>query len=298
MKRGPLCVLGCYILWGLLPVFWKTLSSVNSAYVLAARIVWSLVFLTAVLAGQRRLREAAAVLRDRSERRRLLLSGACICVNWGLYIWAVNSSHMLDASLAYYMNPIMVIFLGTLLFQEKLTRLQWLSVAVTFAGLITVIIRCRQFPWLAIMIGASFAFYGAVKKNVRAEAGISTFIETLFLTPAALIFMIAAEARGAGAVGVLHGAQWLLLPASGIATTVPLLLYSHGLKTTPLSVSGILMYVNPTLQLLISVLLYGEDFTATHAILFGFVWTGVALYLLSALLRGRERRKENPPCAS
>lgn len=296
MKRGPLYVLTCYILWGVLPVFWKLLAAVDSLYVLAGRIVWSLVFISAILAVRRGFGAVRAVLGDRRELGRLALAGIFVCVNWGSYIWAVNSGHMLDASLAYYMNPILAILLGTVVFRERLTGLQWLSVAVTFTGLVITILRYRQIPWVALIIGGSFAVYGAIKKGVHVDAGVSVFFETLVLSPFALVFMAVAEVRGAGAVGVLHGWQWLLLPAAGVVTTVPLLFFAKGIKSTPMTLSGILMYINPTLQLLLSVLLYQEAFTTTHAILFGFVWSGLALYLLSSLLRERKYKKEETPC--
>ena len=296
MKRGPLYVLTCYILWGVLPVFWKLLAAVDSLYVLAGRIVWSLVFISAILAVRRGFGAVRAVLGDRRELGRLVLAGITVCVNWGSYISAVNSGHILDASLAYYMNPILAILLGTVVFRERLTGLQWLSVAVTFTGLVITILRYRQIPWVALIIGGSFAVYGAIKKGVHVDAGVSVFFETLVLAPFALAFMAAAEARGAGAVGVLHGWQWLLLPAAGVVTTVPLLFFAKGIKSTPMTLSGILMYINPTLQLLLSVLLYRAAFTSTHAILFGFVWSGLALYLLSSLLRERKHRKEERVC--
>ncbi len=296
MKRAPLYVLTCYILWGVLPVFWKLLAAVDSLYVLAGRIVWSLVFISAILAARRGFGAVRAVLGDRRELGRLALAGIFVCVNWGSYIWAVNSGHVLDASLAYYMNPILAILLGTVVFRERLTGLQWLSVAVTFTGLVITILRYRQIPWVALIIGGSFAVYGAIKKGVHVDAGVSVFFETLVLSPFALVFMAAAEVRGTGAVGVLHGWQWLLLPAAGVVTTVPLLFFAKGIKSTPMTLSGILMYINPTLQLLLSVLLYQEEFTTTHAILFGFVWSGLALYLLSSLLRERKHKKEETPC--
>lgn len=296
MKKGPLYILGCYLLFGVLPVFWKLLEAVDSFYILAARIVWALAFMAVVLAVRHALPSAAAVFRDRREMGRLALSSVLIGVNWGSYIWAVNHHHILDASLAYYMNPILVILLGTLFFRERLSRLQWLAAAVTFTGLVVTILRYREVPWIALVISASFACYGAVKKNVRADAGTSVFVETLLLAPAALLYMLWADRQGMGAAGVLAGWRWLLLPAAGVVTTVPLLFYAKGLKETPLTLSGILMYINPTLQLLISVLLYGEEFTTTHAILFGFVWSGLALYLASMLWESRRHQKEISSC--
>ena len=296
-NRGPLCVLGCYVIWGVLPIFWHMLAAVDALYVLSARIVASVAFLLVLLAARRRLGTVVEACRDRGQMVRMMLSGVFICINWGVYIWAVNGGHALDASLAYYMNPILAVVLGTAVFGERLSPLQWLSVAVTFAGIVVTVVGHGQFPWMALVIGGSFAVYGAVKKGVRAEAEVSVLVETLTLAPFALAYLLWAEARGTGAVGVLSGWQWLLLPASGAVTTVPLLFYAAGMKTTPMSLSGILMYINPTLQLLLSVLLYREAFTATHAILFGFVWTGLVLYLAAGALERRRHRKEDVPCA-
>lgn len=282
MQKGPLGVLGCYILWGLLPIFWKQLAAVDSIYVLGCRIVWSAVF-TAVLLMFRKDRFAAVrkAFSDPGERKRLAASGITICINWGVYIWAVNNGHMIDSSLAYYMNPILAILLGTIVFRERLTRMQWLAVAVTFTGLVIAVIRYRQIPWIALIIGGSFAVYGAIKKKVYSDAITSCFIETILLTPVFLVLLVWMERQGSGAVGVLHGWQWMLMPVAGIVTSTPLLLFSAGMRTTSMSLAGILMYVNPTLQLLISVWLYHEEFTTTHTILFAFVWSGLVLYLIA-----------------
>lgn len=295
-NRGPLCVLGCYVIWGVLPIFWHMLAAVDALYVLSARIVASVAFLLVLLAARRRLGTVAEACRDRGALVRMMLSGVFICINWGVYIWAVNGGHALDASLAYYMNPILAVVLGTAVFGERLSPLQWLSVAVTFAGIVVTVVGHGQFPWMALVIGGSFAVYGAVKKGVRAEAEVSVLVETMTLAPFALAYLLWAEARGTGAVGVLSGWQWLLLPLSGIATTVPLLFFARGIKTTPMSLSGILMYVNPTLQFLVSVAVFREKFTAAYGVLFGLVWSGLALYLAAGFLRRRRERKEKAGC--
>ncbi|MFR1616478.1 MAG: EamA family transporter RarD [Dysosmobacter welbionis] len=296
-NKGSLYVLTCYVIWGLLPIFWKLLAQVDSLYVLASRIVWSMVLTGGILLLRRdRLAGVRAAFRDRREWGLLAAAGCVVCVNWGVYIWAVANGHMIDSSLAYYMNPILAILLGTVLFRERLTKLQWLAVAVTFAGLVITVIRYRQIPWIALVIGGSFAVYGALKKQVRSDAAVSTFVETLTLAPFALVLIFWMEAHGTGAAGVLSGWQWLLLPVSGVVTTVPLMFFAAGMKTTPMTLSGILMYINPTMQLLLSVALYGEAFTATHAILFGFVWTGLILYLISGARESRMHREEETPC--
>jgi len=236
------------------------------------------------------------VIRARREWLRLAVAGALVTVNWGMYIWAVNSSHIIDASLAYYMMNPMSALLGTVLFHEKLTKLQWFATALTVAGIVIAAARFGVFPWVALVIGGSFTLYGAVKKKVGTNANVSIFFETATVAPLALIWAVAAEIGGTGAGGVLHGAQWLLLPLSGVVTTIPLMLFAVGIKTTPMSLAGVLMYMNPTAQLLLGVLVYHEDFNATHGILFGFVWTSLVIFLISDRMKRRKMSKESKLC--
>ena len=211
-NKGPLYVLTCYVIWGLLPIFWKLLAQVDSLYVLASRIVWSMVLTGGILLLRRdRLAGVRAAFRDRREWGLLAAAGCVVCV----YIWAVANGHMIDSSLAYYMNPILAILLGTVLFRERLTKLQWLAVAVTFAGLVITVIRYRQIPWIALVIGGSFAVYGALKKQVRSDAAVSTFVETLTLAPFALVLIF-----------------WMALKSSGDTAGIP-----ASMRVTPASTS-------------------------------------------------------------
>ncbi len=296
MKRGALYVAACYAAWGVLPLFWKNLAAVDSVYVLSARIFWSMAMMLLLLTVRREWGGVREVLGRRRELLRLAGAGALITVNWGLYIWAVNNAHILDASLAYYMMQPLSAVLGTVLFRERLTRLQWLATALAAAGVIIASCRFGVFPWVAVVIGGSFALYSAVKKTVKTDANVAVFIETAVVTPLALLWIVVADARGVGGVGVLHGAQWLLLPLGGVVTTIPLMLFAIGIRTTSLSLSGVLMYMNPTLQLLLGVLAFHEEFTLTHGILFGFVWTSLAIFLISDHLRRKKTIKEIEPC--
>lgn len=296
MKRGALYVAACYAAWGVLPLFWKNLAAVDSVYVLSARIFWSMAMMLLLLTVRREWGGVREVLGRRRELLRLAGAGALITVNWGLYIWAVNNAHILDASLAYYMMQPLSAVLGTVLFREHLTRLQWLATALAAAGVIIASCRFGVFPWVAVVIGGSFALYSAVKKTVKTDANVAVFIETAAVTPLALLWIVVADARGVGGVGVLHGAQWLLLPLGGVVTTIPLMLFAIGIRTTSLSLSGVLMYMNPTLQLLLGVLAFHEEFTLTHGILFGFVWTSLAIFLISDHLRRKKTIKESEPC--
>ena len=277
MNRSSLQVLGCYILWGLLPVFWKLLAGVNSAYVLAQRIVFSCVFCLAVLLIKKNGRVVAAILRDKKQRRLYLCCGLLITVNWGVYILTVATGRILEASLAYYMNPLFSIVIGALIFKERLSAVQWVSVVLY-----------GSVPYLAVIIGLSFALYGALKKGIKAESEVSICMETLSVLPLALGFIVYAQLSGLTAYSSLSGAEMALLALSGVVTSVPLMLFAGGIKKTSITLSGILMYVNPTLQLLLGVFAYGEEFTRANAVTFAFVWAAVLLFVADSL---RHRKK-------
>lgn len=288
MNRSTLQVLGCYILWGLLPVFWKLLAGVNSAYVLAQRIVFSCVFCAAVILLRKRGAAVAAILRDKKQRGRYLLCGVLITVNWGIYILTVASGRILEASLAYYMNPLFSVVIGAMVFKERLSVLQWVSVGLACIGVGYSVAVYGSVPYLAVIIGLSFALYGALKKGIKAESEVSICMETLSVLPLAVLFILYAQFSGLTTYASLSGGEMALLVLSGIVTSVPLILFAGGIKGTSMTVSGILMYVNPTLQLLLGVFAYGEEFTRANAVTFAFVWLAVILFV-GDNLRGRKR---------
>ena len=288
MNRSTLQVLGCYILWGLLPVFWKLLAGVNSAYVLAQRIVFSCVFCAAVILLRKRGTAVVAILRDKKQRGRYLLCGVLITVNWGVYILTVASGRVLEASLAYYMNPLFSVVIGEMVFKERLSVLQWVSVGLACIGVGYSVAVYGSVPYLAVIIGLSFALYGALKKGIKAESEVSICMETLSVLPLAVLFILYAQFSGLTTYASLSGGEMALLVLSGIVTSVPLILFAGGIKGTSMTVSGILMYVNPTLQLLLGVFAYGEEFTRANAVTFAFVWLAVILFV-GDNLRGRKR---------
>ncbi len=279
--KSGLYVLLCYILWGLLPIFWKLLSHLNPIYVLCSRIVWSLVFCFIILYLKRELNVIKDVLSNKKLLLKLMLSGVLLSINWGSYIWAVNSNHVLDASLAYFINPLITVILGFIIYREKLTVIQWISVIVAFIGILVPIAHEGTLPYLALIIGGSFSLYSALKKDIKLNSEISNFMETLAVTPIALFIIIYFEIQGMGSIGALSGGQFILLPISGIVTSIPLLLFAAGIKNISMSLSGILMYINPTLQFLVGILLYNESLTNVNIITFIFVWIALLLFIIS-----------------
>lgn len=290
MNRSLLNVLGCYILWGLLPIFWKLLAGVNSAYVLAQRIVFSCVFCLAVILIRKNGGEIGKIIKNKSERRKFFLCGILISINWGVYILTVAMGRILEASLAYYMNPLFSVLIGAIFFKERLSRVQWASVALAFAGVMFSVIRYGEVPYLAIIIGLSFALYGALKKGIKADSETSICMETMAVLPIALVFIAYAQFSGFTTFSSLTTAEALLLIATGPITSIPLMLFAKGIKETSIVTSGILMYINPTLQLLVGVFIYNEAFTQTNAITFAFVWTAVILFVFDSL---RKHKKVN-----
>lgn len=280
--------MGCYILWGLLPIFWKLLAGVNSAYVLAQRIVFSCVFCLAVILIRKNGGEIGKIIKNKSERRMFFLCGILISINWGVYILTVAMGRILEASLAYYMNPLFSVLIGAIFFQEKLSRVQWASVALAFAGVMFSVIRYGEVPYLAIIIGLSFALYGALKKGIKADSETSICMETMAVLPIALVFIAYAQFSGFTTFSSLTTAEALLLIATGPITSIPLMLFAKGIKETSIVTSGILMYINPTLQLLVGVFIYNEAFTQTNAITFAFVWAAVILFVFDSLRKNKK----------
>lgn len=280
MNKGPLLVLTTYILWGVLPIFWKLLGSVDSFFILLNRHVWSFVLAFFLLVLARKTDQVLSLLKDRAVRRTLALSSLFLLSNWALYIYAVQSDHIIDASLAYYLNPLMSIFLAALVFKERLSFLQWLAVGLAFVGVLVFVVSSQSFPWLAILIGGTWAIYGALKKNVPLDGVLSLQVELTFTILPALVLVLWALSQGH--VGTISGGQWALLPLTGLVTAVPLFVYANGIQTTDYALAGMLMYINPTMQFLIGVFLYGEPFTANYKLLFFFVWGALLLYSLGS----------------
>lgn len=283
MNRSSLSVLGCYVLWGLLPIFWKLLANVDSVYVLAQRVLFSCIFCLAIILLKKNGSSVKNILKSKTERRRYFVCGILISINWGVYILTVAMGKILEASLAYYMNPLFSVVIGALIFKEKLSAVQWVSVGLALVGVMISVIAYGNVPYLAIIIGLSFALYGAMKKTIKAESEVSICMETMSVLPLALAFIVYAQLSGYTTFSSLSNAEMLLLIASGPVTSIPLMLFAKGIRKTSITTSGILMYINPTLQLLVGVLIYNEVFTKMNAITFAFVWAAVILFVLDSL---------------
>lgn len=282
--KGCLSTSFAYVCWGLLTVFWNLLGDVNSVYILSQRLIWSMAFMAVYLLVIHKWGQVHEILRDSKKLITCAVAGVLVTINWGVYIYAVNSGHVLDASLGYFIEPILVTCIGMLIFREKLSKFEKITFVCSVAGLAYMVVMTRTFPILAILIAGSFAVYGAVKKNLEISPEHSLFMETLCITPLALIFAIYADTHGMGASGVLQGARLLLLPACGVVTSIPLLMFNIGVKKIPYYVSGILMYINPTLQFFMGIFYFREDMDRNRFIAFLIIWVGIGFTVYEKMM--------------
>ena len=227
------------------------------------------------------------MLRDPARRRTLALSSALLALNWGLFIWAVANRRVSEASLGYYLNPLLNVLVGAWFLKERLSRPQVVAVLLATAGVANLAIAQGSLPWISVALAISFCLYGLVRKQAPVTARTGLFIETGFAAPLAITYLVylgvSAPSDGAG----FTTTELALLAGSGIATALPLLWFAEGARRLRYSTLGIIQYIAPTLQLACAVVLYGEPFTSAHAVTFGFIWAAVLLYATDALWRGR-----------
>ena len=280
LKEGFTCTIAAYLLWGALPLYWKMLSPVSPTHVLACRIVFSFVFVTLILRAKKN-RSVFALIRERP----LLVagSGITVSVNWGLYIFAVQSGHTIQAALGNYINPLLSIVLGLAVFKERLTAMQWVSVALAALGVAMLTAWTGQFPWLAFALALSFGLYGLFKKLIVARTGSleSLAAETIVCIPLAIVLALLPPRPVFSYLPELPLYARIGLIASGPVTAIPLYLFARGAKFLPLSLLGFVQFFLPTAQLTIGVFVFGESFPLKNLIPYSLVWTASVLFALS-----------------
>ncbi len=281
---GPLYAVLAYGAWGLLPIYWKLLGAVPAVEVLSHRVVWSLVFLSGILALQQRQAELAELLRSPRRLAILALTAALLSFNWGLYIYGVNSDRVVETSLGYFINPLVNVLLGFLFFRERLRRGQVLAVLLATLGVANFIWQFGAVPWIALGLAFSFACYGLLRKIALVAPMVGLAVETLLVTPIAIALIGYWIVTDTGQLGT----DWritLLLVGAGVTTSLPLLWFNHAAKQLRLSTLGFFQYIAPSLQLAVGVFLYHEPFTPVHAATFGLIWTALLVYSITALWR-------------
>ncbi|MBI2497489.1 MAG: EamA family transporter RarD [Opitutae bacterium] len=290
--RGALAAASGFLFWGLVPAYWKQMQSIAAVELIAHRIVWSLVFLLGVIAWQHRF----ADLRDAFRNPRLvglnLLSAALLAANWTIYVWAVNSGHVIESSLGYFLVPLVNVALGSLLFHERLRPLQWLAIGCAALGVGLLLGRLGQVPWIGLTIAGTWAGYGLLKKKSALGAIPGLTIETLLLFPLAAAALLWWHHTGAGALGRVDLRLHCYVLSVGIITALPLLLFAYGAQRIRLTTLGLLQYLSPSVQFLIGLFVYHETFGTDRLLAYGIIWGGLALYTRAI---STERSRLLPP---
>lgn len=270
-----------YSLWGILPLYWKLLISVPPLQILAHRIIWSFIFMIMIVAVTRGGKALTAVLADKKRLLFMFLCGFVISVNWFTYIYAVNTGHVIEASMGYFINPLVVVLLGVTVLKEKLSRWQLVALILAAIGVLIITTQYGRVPWIAIFLATSFAAYGLIKKMAKVDPITGLTLETFIVMPIALLYLLSLEAQGSGAMGAAPLAIKLILAGAGIVTATPLILFARGVEKTTFSMMGFLQYIAPTLTLILGIFVFKEYFSTIHLISFCFIWAALVIFTLA-----------------
>ena len=287
MNRGIWFGLSGYILWGLSPIFWKALTEIDAIDILSWRILCTFLFTLFAIKLFRKSNELRDVVFSRSGLLAGITCGLLIGFNWGMFVWAVDSNHVVDASLGYFMNPLMNVLLGVVILREKLRSTVWISVGLAFLGVLWLTIALGSFPWISVSLACSFALYGLIRKVAPAGPLTGLTIETSTVVIPALIFLLI---RGNATDNLsISASVTVLVFLSGLATGIPLLLFASSARRIPLSILGLLQYITPTLQLHLGIIAYGEDFDGKRFIGYSIIWFGLVLFAVDGFSAARRR---------
>ena len=287
MNRGYAVILTGYVGWGLFPLYWALLKHVPPLEVLLHRMLWSVpVLILLVALSARRRAQFGAALRSWPELRWLTLSSLVICFNWGLYIWAVANQQVIEASMGYFLTPLLNVLAGVVVFQEKLTRPKMVAVVFAAAGVAWYVISTAELPWVGLGVAVSFAGYGLLRKQMHTNAIPGLFVEILILLPFTLALVLWLQYSHQAVFLNLDLDTDLLLMLGGPITIIPLAFFTAGTRMLPMTTVGILFYVTPSLQFLSGLLLLGESFDLDKLIAFAAIWIGLAIFTYSLLKRG------------
>ncbi|WJV53662.1 EamA family transporter RarD [Prodigiosinella aquatilis] len=290
-RQGILFALGAYLIWGIAPVYFKLLIQIPATEILAHRIIWSFFFMIILLSISLKWRQVRHACQQPRQLLLLAVTAMLVGSNWLVYIWSVNHNHMLEASLGYFINPLVNIMLGMLFLRERFRPMQWLAVALAVCGILVQLWQFGSLPVIALALAFSFGFYGLLRKKIGIDGQTGMLIETLWLLPAAFIYLFMIADSPSSHLMQNPLSLNLLLALAGIITTVPLLFFTAAAMRLRLSTLGFFQYIGPTMTLLLAVMVYGETMTRDKLLTFAFIWTALAIFILDALYTQRKLRR-------
>ena len=283
-RQGIFYALGAYFIWGIAPAYFKLVKEVPPTEIMTHRVIWSALFMLGLITLSRSWRQVRSVLAQPKKVLLLALTALTIGGNWLLFIWAVNNQHMLEASLGYFINPLINVVFGMLFLRERFRRLQWLAVLLAATGVLVQLWQFGSLPIIGLGLALSFALYGLVRKKIQVDAQSGMLIETAWLFPLAAIYLFGFADSATSHLSANPLSLNLKLIAAGIITTIPLMLFAAACARLRLSTVGFFQYRGPTLMFLLAVLFYGESLTPDKMVTFGFIWLALAIFILDALL--------------
>lgn len=270
-----------FVIWGLLPLYWKLVNALTPYQIFAQRVVWSFIFVTAILILTKRFDKLKVALRSPQQWKLILLPTLFISINWLLYIWAVNNNFVIETSLGYYINPLVLTLFGSLFYKERLNTYQKIGIGLAAAGVIFKTLIYGKLPLVSIVLAVCFASYGLLKKKSPLDSLTGLAFETLIISVPSLAYIIFAEGSGIGITGNQSMFFWLLIATSGIVTATPLLMYAESTKKLPLNVVGFLQYISPTIALMLGIFVFGEPFDTASLMAFSLIWIGLGFFSYS-----------------
>lgn len=286
-KQGIFFGLAAYVLWGILPVYWKVLELVSPFEILSSRFMWSCVFVFLLIIFQKKwplfAKEVKQVFSNVKAGAAMVAAGITISFNWGTFIWAVNNGHIVETSMGYYINPLVSILFAVVFLRERLDKMQLAAITCAFIGVASMVYSFGKIPWVSLTLAFTFALYGLLKKILPVSALTSIMLETLLITPLALVYEYSLWQQGVSFYASGNLQVIMMLTGAGVVTAIPLLLFTAGARLLPLKIIGFLQYISPTLTLLIGVFVYNETFTASHLLAFGWIWAALLLFIVSQL---------------
>ncbi|WP_407322195.1 EamA family transporter RarD [Serratia marcescens] len=289
-RQGIFFALAAYFMWGIAPAYFKLIQQVSADEILTHRIIWSFFFMLALITLGRNWPKVRAACQNRKRLLLLAVTALLIGGNWLLFIWAVNNHHMLEASLGYFINPLVNVLLGMLFLGERFRRMQWVAVALAFTGVLVQLWQFGSLPIIGLGLAFSFAFYGLLRKKITIDAQTGMLIETLWLLPVAAAYLFLFADSPTSHLSANPWSLNLLLVAAGIVTTVPLLCFTAAATRLRLSTLGFFQYLGPTLMFLLAITFYGETVGQDKLVTFGFIWAALILFTLDALYTQRKLR--------
>lgn len=290
-KQGVLFALAAYTFWGIAPIYFKLVKQVPAFEILAHRIIWAFVLVLILIIAMRRMDRILPIVRSPRLIIRLTIATFLLGGNWFLFIWAINTDHLLDASLGYYINPLLNVAIGMAFFGEKMRRLQLVAIALAVTGVAIQVITFGAVPWVALALASSFATYGAIRKRLPVDSISGLWLETAILTPIMLSYLVFFADSSASDLTANAWQLNALLVAAGLVTTIPLLCFTAAAQRIRYSTLGFFQYIAPSLMFLLAVLAYGEPLEESKLITFVIIWSALALYTIDSVIQRQRNRR-------